>query len=96
MGSIRLLVGAMAAGALIGVLFAPAKGSVTRRRNALQANTNDNEIQNTVEELIDTMTQRIESVRGDVAHLRRQLMRQHDNDRMSMNEMKKGADFEFT
>ena len=96
MRSMKVLLGVMAAGALMGVLFAPAKGSVTRKRIAHKANTFDNEIQNTVDELVDTMTQRIESVRDDVANLRKQLIQQQKNDRMSMNDTKKGNDYEFS
>lgn len=74
MGTIKLMVAAVAAGALTGVLFAPAKGSVTRRRIAHQANTYADDIKNTFAEVVDAVTDRIDTVRGDVIHLRRQFM----------------------
>jgi gas vesicle protein len=74
MGTTKLIVGAVAAGALAGLLFAPSKGSVTRRRIAHQANSVADEIKNTFEEMVDSVSERIDSVRGDVMHLRKQLI----------------------
>jgi gas vesicle protein len=74
MGSIKIMLAAMAAGTLVGVLFAPAKGKTTRRRIAHQANTVADEVKNTFEEVADTLTQRFDAVKGDVIHLRKQFM----------------------
>ncbi|MGE5315534.1 MAG: YtxH domain-containing protein [Acidobacteriota bacterium] len=74
MGTIKLLLAGIAAGAVAGILFAPAKGTVTRRRIAHQASNYAGEVKNTFEEMMDMMTQRIDSIRGDVIHLRKQLM----------------------
>lgn len=74
MGTFRLMIYSMAAGALAGLLFAPAKGTVTRRRIAHQAGNVVDEIKNTFEDMVDSVTDRFDSVRGDVVHLRKQLM----------------------
>ncbi|HLP15305.1 MAG TPA: YtxH domain-containing protein [Bacteroidota bacterium] len=74
MGTVKLMIGALAAGAMMGILFAPAKGSITRRRIAHQAGAYADDIRDTFEDFVETMTHRIDSVRGDVMHLRKQLM----------------------
>lgn len=74
MGSIKLLIGALAAGALAGILFAPARGSVTRRRIAHQAGSVVDGVKHTFEEMVDTVADRFDTVRGDVVHLRKQLI----------------------
>ncbi|HLP14808.1 MAG TPA: YtxH domain-containing protein [Bacteroidota bacterium] len=75
MGTIKLMIGALAAGAMMGILFAPAKGTVTRKRIAHQAGAYADDMKDMFEDIVETMTQRFESVRGDVMHLRKQLMR---------------------
>ena len=73
MNSAKIALAAMAAGALAGVLFAPAKGSITRRRLSHQANLYADEIKHSFDELADTVTETMDSVKGDVATLRKQV-----------------------
>jgi hypothetical protein len=74
MNSVKIALAAMAAGALAGVLFAPAKGSVTRRRISHQATTYAGEIKNSFEDLADSVTQTFETVKGDVESFRKQMI----------------------
>jgi gas vesicle protein len=74
MNSIKIALAAMAAGAVAGILFAPAKGKVTRRRIAHQANVTADEIKNSFDELSDKVTQTFDTVRSDVLTFRKQLL----------------------
>jgi gas vesicle protein len=74
MNSVKIALAAMAAGAVAGVLFAPAKGSVTRRRISHQATLYADEIKDSFEELADTVSQTLDSVKGEVSSFRKQLI----------------------
>lgn len=74
MNSIKIALAALAAGALAGVLFAPAKGSVTRRKISHQANTYADEIRNSFEELSETVAETLDTVKGEVASFRKTIL----------------------
>ncbi len=74
MKSLKVALAALAAGALAGILFAPAKGSITRRRISQHATTYADEIKNSFEELSETVTQTLDSVKGEVATFRKTLL----------------------
>jgi len=74
MKSLKVALAALAAGALAGVLFAPAKGSVTRRRITQHANTYADEIRNSFEELSETVSQTLDAVKGEVSTFRKTLL----------------------
>jgi gas vesicle protein len=74
MNSVKIALAAMAAGAVAGVLFAPAKGSVTRRRISHQANMYADEIKDSFEELADTVSQSLDTVKGEVSSFRKQFI----------------------
>jgi gas vesicle protein len=60
----KILIGA-AIGAVIGVLFAPFKGSITRRRlrrKGYQINDKINEMKDAINEKIDTLTEDTEDM----------------------------------
>ena len=73
MNSIKIALTAIVAGAIAGVLFAPAKGSITRRKISNQATTYADEIKNSFEKLADTMTETMDTVKTDVASFRKQV-----------------------
>jgi gas vesicle protein len=62
----------MAAGAVLGVLFAPDKGSETRRRISRQSRRAVNTLKNTASDYIDTVADKLESVRDAAASVAEQ------------------------
>lgn len=74
MNTVKITLAAIAAGAVAGILFAPAKGKVTRRRIAHQATVTADEIKNSFEELSDKVTQTFDTVKSDVMMFRKQIL----------------------
>ena len=61
------VVAGLAAGALLGVLFAPEKGSDTRRIISRKGEDLADEFKDKFEDFLDTITERFEKVKVDVS-----------------------------
>ena len=61
-----ILAGA-AAGALAGILFAPAKGSKTRKRIVRKGEDYVDSFKDALDELLDSVTDKFEKVKGEVS-----------------------------
>lgn len=65
----KVLIGILAgvaAGALLGVLFAPQRGAVTRRKICREGENLSNDLKEKFEEIIDTVTEKFNKVKKDV------------------------------
>lgn len=65
MNSSKLLlgvIGGVAAGALMGILFAPEKGSKTRKKIMYKANDGADALKNKFDSLLDSMHQKYENI----------------------------------
>lgn len=58
-----------AAGALLGILYAPAKGAVTRRSIYRKGERQVDELKDKFSEFIDSITEKFEKVKDDVEDL---------------------------
>jgi gas vesicle protein len=68
MESSKVVVGVLAGvaiGDLVGVLFAPAKGSKTRKRVMHKANAYKEELQSKIEDLVDGVSEQYDSLLAD-------------------------------
>jgi len=66
MSAARVLLGAvigMATGAVLGVLFAPEKGSTTRKRLSQKGSRYIGDLKNTTSDYVDTLEEKFESAR---------------------------------
>ena len=63
------LLAGVAAGALAGILFAPAKGSKTRRRILKKGENYVDTLKEKFDELIDVVNEKVEKVKDDVSNL---------------------------
>lgn len=63
------LLAGVAAGALAGILFAPAKGSKTRRRILKKGENYVDTLKEKFDELFDVVNEKVEKVKDDVSNL---------------------------
>jgi len=63
------VLGGLAAGALLGILFAPAKGSDTRKKISKKTEDFTDEIKEKFNEFIETISEKFESVKEEASDL---------------------------
>ena len=61
------LLAGIAAGALLGILFAPDKGSVTRKKLSKKGDDFAEELKGKFDEFLDSMSEKFEKVNDDVS-----------------------------
>ena len=61
------LLAGVAAGALVGILFAPEKGSVTRKKISKKAEKYGDELKEKFNEFVDDITEKFGEVREDIS-----------------------------
>jgi len=67
------LLGGIAAGALAGILFAPAKGSKTRKKILQKGEDYADVLKEKFDEFIDSITEKMEQVKDEVSDLGEQV-----------------------
>ncbi len=77
------VVAGAAAGAVLGILFAPAKGSVTRRRFSKQGFDYTEELEEKFNDLIDSITDQFETMVEEVNHMAKEGKLNPDNSQPS-------------
>jgi gas vesicle protein len=68
------IVAGAAAGALVGVLFAPHKGSVTRKKISRTTGSYADVVKEKFGEMVDSVTEKFDKVKDDVAEFAEQKM----------------------
>lgn len=63
------VIAAAAAGVVVGMLFAPAKGSVTRKRLIRKGNGYSNDMNDTLVEFSDTLSEEFDSIKKSAEDL---------------------------
>ena len=71
------IVAGAAAGALVGVLFAPHKGSVTRKKISRTTGSYADGVKDKVNELLDGITDKFKKVKEDVSEFAEQNMQKN-------------------
>lgn len=62
------IIAGIAAGALLGILFAPAKGSVTRRRIVHKGEEYVDDLKEKFEDLLESVTEKYDDLKRSMAH----------------------------
>jgi gas vesicle protein len=77
MNSGKVILGVLAGaamGALLGVLFAPHKGTVTRKKIVRKSGNLADEVKDKISELLEDITEKFEKVKDDVSEFAEQKM----------------------
>jgi gas vesicle protein len=75
---LSVLAGA-AAGALVGVLFAPHRGTVTRKKLKRQSGAYADGVKEKLSEIVDSITEKLEKVKDEVTEYAEQKMHKTEN-----------------
>ena len=81
MSTAKVVLGVLAGaatGALLGVLFAPAKGAVTRRTYVRKGERQLDELKHSFNEFIDSLTDKFDKVKEDVSEFAEEAMKTAD------------------
>lgn len=73
------VVAGAAAGALVGILFAPHRGTVTRKKISRQSGAYANGVKEKLNEIVDSITEKLEKVRSEATEYAEQKVHKTEN-----------------